>query len=77
MRRLIDIILSTDPAVRDLSLESFCESASIEQLLAECDSLDAFRRSSQNLYEQVRALFFLYAIHRYHLPRKAGVRPGG
>lgn len=74
---LIDLIVSEDPAVRDLSLESFCESASAEQLLAECDSLDAFRRSTQNLYKQVRALFFLYAIHRYHLPRKAGVRPGG
>ena len=34
--------------------------------------LDAFRRTSDNLYERVRALFFLYAIHRFHLPRQAG-----
>ena len=42
--------------------------ASIDQLLAECAALDRFRRDSDNLYERVRALFFLYAIHRFHLP---------
>ena len=31
-------------------------------------TLDEFRRRSENLYERVRALFFLYAIHRFHLP---------
>ncbi len=35
------------------------------------------RRQSDNLYERVRALFFLYAIHRFHLPRKAGHREPG
>src|SRR5205823_5756791 len=25
---------------------------------------------SENLYERVRALFFLYALHRFHLPAK-------
>src|SRR5208283_5317338 len=38
------------------------------ELLAECDALDGFRRASGNLYERVRALFFLYAIHRFHIP---------
>ena len=33
----------------------------------ECEALDRFRRSSDNLYERVRALFFLYAIHRFHI----------
>ena len=36
-----------------------------------------FRRTSDNLYERVRALFFLYAIHRFHLPLKPGVAPRG
>ena len=31
-----------------------------------------FRRVSDNLYERVRASFFLYAIHRFHLPAQAG-----
>lgn len=68
---LIKIITSNDSHVRDSSLDAFCRNASIAQLLAECDELDRFRRASENLYERVRALFFLYAIHRFHLPGKA------
>ncbi len=45
--------------------------------MAECASLDAFRRASDNLYERVRALFFLYAIHRFHIPLKAGLQAQG
>ena len=36
-----------------------------------------FRRQSSNLYERVRALFFLYAIHRFHLPNKRGIELRG
>src|SRR5690349_3451473 len=67
---LIDIITSSDPAVRDASLEQYAREVSAERLLVDCDELEAFRRRSDNLYERVRALFFLYAIHRFHLPAK-------
>ena len=59
------------------SLDAFCRRASLDQLLAETRDLEAFRRRSENLYERVRALFFLYAIHRFHLPLKPGVNPRG
>jgi hypothetical protein len=36
--------------------------------------LEQFRHQSQNLYERVRALFFLYAIHRFHLTAKPGIK---
>ena len=58
--------------MRNHSLDAFCRAASLPELLAECADLEAFRRASDNLYERVRALFFLYAIHRFHLPAKAG-----
>jgi hypothetical protein len=75
--RLRQIITSTDPSQRHQSLDSVCARASLEQLLAECDDLELFRRRSENLYERVRALFFLYALHRFHLPlRPALDRPG-
>ncbi len=74
---LIGIITSQDPAVRDRALDSFCKDASLEQLLAECQALDEFRRSSENLYERVRALFFLYAIYRFHIPGKPGCPGAG
>src|ERR1700712_2447461 len=68
----IRIIPSTDPGVRNRSLDSVCRHASVETLLRECEALDQFRRGSANLYEKVRALFFLYAIHRFHIPEKLG-----
>src|SRR5688572_246145 len=70
MQRLTSIITATDPALRDQSLDAACTSLSRDEMLGECAALDAFRRSSGNLYERVRALFFLYAIHRFHLPAK-------
>ncbi len=67
---LIALITSEDLAVRDQSLDSVCGTMSRDELLTACDSLEVFRRTSDNLYHRVRALFFLYAIHRFHLPRE-------
>ena len=53
---------------RDRSLDAICRDLPLDALLAECQALDRFRRTSDNLYERVRALFFLYAIHRFHIP---------
>ncbi len=69
---LVRIITATDPQVRDRSLASFCSAASLDALLVECAALEQFRRASDNLYERVRALFYLYAIHRFHIPTKPG-----
>ncbi len=67
---LIDIIVSSDQAVRDQSLDAVCASASLDELLEHARQLDEFRRTSENLYHRVRALFFLSAIYRYHVPRR-------
>jgi hypothetical protein len=74
MSRLTGIITAEDPAVRNLSLDAFCRTATLADLQCECEALDRFRRASDNLYERVRALFFLYAIHRFHLPFQPGIR---
>jgi hypothetical protein len=68
MHELLGLITATDPALRNQSLDELCAGLSVEQMLEQCGKLDAFRRESDNLYERVRALFFLYAIHRFHLP---------
>jgi hypothetical protein len=67
MSRFTDVITAQEPATRDSALDAMCRAASLEELLAECEVLDRFRRTSDNLYERVRALFFLYAIHRFHI----------
>jgi hypothetical protein len=66
--RLVGIITAADPAARDRSIDAACRDASLAELLAECAALEAFRRTSANLYERVRSLFFLYAVHRFHIP---------
>ena len=66
--RLIEVITSIDPVQRNQSLDVICASLNREALEHECVALDAFWRESENLYERVRALFFLYSIYRFHLP---------
>lgn len=74
---LVRVITASEPEIRNQSLDGWCRSATLETLLSECEALDAFRRECANLYERVRACFFLYAIHRFHLPTKAGLRRQG
>ena len=74
---LLEIITSLDSQIRNQSLDAVCARMSAAELLATGTELDAFRRRSDNLYERVRALFFLYAIHRFHLPGKLPAGAGG
>jgi hypothetical protein len=76
-QQLTEIITATSAEVRNRSLDDFCRSASLAQLQEQCAALDAFRRTSPNLYERVRACFFLYAIYRFHLPDKPGLPARG
>ncbi len=73
----IDAITSESSDIRDQSLSSLCVGLSIPQLLDHCSELDAFRRESDSLYDRVRALFFLYAIHRFELPTLLQGQPAG
>lgn len=67
---LLQTITSADPETRNRTLEGYCRQAGGEELLKTCQELDQFRRQNENLYQRVRALFFLSAIYRYHLPDK-------
>ena len=70
-------IIEAAGAARDQALEVACSGLGIEELLRECRALEDFRRRSDNLYERVRALFFLYAIHRFELPARPGFQKRG
>ena len=76
-RQLIQVITSADSEVRDRSLDALCRDATLGELLAACTELDAFWRGNQNLYERVRALLFLHAIHRFHVPARLTAAGGG
>jgi UTP--glucose-1-phosphate uridylyltransferase len=75
--QLVHIITATEPGLRNRSLDGFSRAASAQTLFEQAAALDQFRRQSSNLYERVRALFFLYAIHRFYLPFKPGVASAG
>ncbi|HLH03061.1 MAG TPA: UTP--glucose-1-phosphate uridylyltransferase [Bryobacteraceae bacterium] len=70
MSELVSIITSRDAAVRNRSVDKAAARLETAALLKECAALDRFWRASSNLYERVRALLFLYAIHRFHLPKR-------
>jgi hypothetical protein len=70
--RLTKIITAEDAETRNRALDAVCRALDTDGLLKEAAALEAFRHRSDNLYERVRACFFLYAIHRFHLP----IRPG-
>jgi len=68
--QLVETITAADSSVRHRPLEGICQPASLSQLLQETRALHLFSEQSDNLYERVRALMFLYAIHRFYLPEK-------
>ncbi|HEX8465579.1 MAG TPA: hypothetical protein VF627_13255 [Abditibacterium sp.] len=67
---LTEIITAPDAETRDQSLDAVCRDLSFAHLLEEAASLEAFRHQNSNLYERVRACFFLYALHRFQLPSR-------
>lgn len=67
MSRLVALLEATDDATRHRALDAAVAGLSAVELLHECAALDAFRAQTTNLYQRVRAIFFLQAIHRYHL----------
>jgi hypothetical protein len=72
---ITEIITAVDPAIRNKSLDEACAGLGNSELLQACEELEQFRRQSDNLYERVRALFFLYAIHRFHISLGKGTIP--
>lgn len=63
--------------LRHFPLTAAIATLSTYDLLNQLGQLDEFRRNCDNLYQRVRALFFLYAAHRFHLPeRRKAVESG-
>ena len=76
MNPLFETIKADEPALRDRSFRCIVEALGPAELPRACDELEAFRRSTDNLYHRVRATLFLYAVHRFAEPG-AGVPATG
>lgn len=68
MHPLIQLLTTAELSDRDEPLVEACERLTDAELLSGCQALDAYWQSCDNLYQRVRALMFLYAIHRFILP---------
>ncbi|MFM2309165.1 MAG: UTP--glucose-phosphate uridylyltransferase, partial [Chloroflexota bacterium] len=68
MSQLCAIITSDRPEHRNQALTDVCARLSFAELQGELLALEHFRHEQSNLYHRVRALFFLYAMHRFVLP---------
>lgn len=77
MTSLVEIITSSDQAVRDTPLQQAVASLSANELIDNASQLDRLSRESRNLYHRVRALMFLASIHRFHLPGQLPVDNSG
>ena len=64
---LVAALTTSDDGQRNRALDDLVAQLGPSALLAECAALNGFRKTTHNLYERVRALFFLHAIHRFHL----------
>ncbi len=70
MSRCLEVITSADEAIRNTPLESLWATFDESTLWQEIDVLDQYRRTEENLYRRVRALFFLASMYRYHVPTR-------
>lgn len=68
--RLVDVVTARGSS---RSLDAACGALGTDELRAAAAELERFRRAAPSLYERVRALLCLHAVHRYHLPGRAGV----
>ncbi|MEM1119233.1 MAG: hypothetical protein AAGJ18_02215 [Bacteroidota bacterium] len=73
----VHIITSPDPAVRNQSFLKLCQGMSLIALKKELEVLEQFRAQTDNLYEKVRAILFLYTAYRFVMPTLKGVKSVG
>ncbi len=64
---LIETIVSEDETLRNRSINLLLRNKRKDELLKLAEGLEAFRKSSGNLYHKVRASLFLFVIYRFYL----------
>ncbi len=66
---LIETITSKEDSSRHRSIDSLLSDKKSGELLKYADELEAFRKSSTNLYHKVRASLFLFVVYRFYLDK--------
>lgn len=74
---LLQTITSEEGAVRNRSISHLLQGKSREELIHMANSLESFRKTSENLYHRVRASLFLSVLYRFYLAEADNVRRSG
>lgn len=74
---LVKTIVSEDGTLRNRSINSLLQNKNKNELLELAEGLEAFRKSSNNLYHKVRASLFLFVIYRFYLQVNEEIIPYG
>jgi len=67
MNIFIETITSKKPKLRNRSFFDLCKGKSANTLLGELAELEDFRKSTDSLYDRVRACLFLHGTYRFFL----------
>lgn len=63
----IDVLTSTDPALRNTPFEHLAAGLNLDQCATAAQDLERFRSQTDSLYHRVRALLFLSSLHQFHI----------
>ena len=74
---LIETIISEDEFLRNRSINFLLQNKNKNELLKLVEELEAFRKSSDNLYHKVRASLFLFVIYRFYLLKNREITQHG
>jgi len=77
MNIFIETIVSQIPEKRNRSFFELASAFSAKELIELLDEVEEFRKSTNNLYEKVRAILFLYAGFRYFLADNSEIPQAG
>ena len=66
---LIETIVSKEESLRSRSINVQLQNKKKDDLLKLAEEMEAFRKSSDNLYHKVRASLFLFVIYRFYLQK--------
>ena len=70
---LIETIISDNPDIRNRPVNLLLQDKEKDELLRIAEELEAFRRSSESLYDKVRTSLFLSVIYRFYLQKNPDV----
>jgi len=76
-QEIINTIISDESTIRNRSVRELFQGKTVDELLRIAETLEIFRRKSDNLYHKVRASLFIFSLYRFFLIDRKDVKKLG